>query len=268
MTAQRKDYSEYINQQFGELTILSISEPIKEKNSQRICVCKCSCGKEINTCLNNVLRGGSTSCGHTRQNDYSEYINKKFGELTILSISKPDKEKQFLRYCLCKCSCGKEMTTQFQGVLNGSVASCGHVRQNDYSEYVNKKFGELTILSISEPIEEKNYERICKCKCSCGKETTPYLRSLLTGDTKSCGHLIKERAIETYSEKLKLRNKRKEANVSNKSTGIKNISFHSRNRLYIVSITRKGINHSKYASSLEEAIKIKERILQDLGELD
>ena len=47
MGRKRKDYSEYINQQFGELTILSISEPIKEKKSQRYCTCKCSCGKAV-----------------------------------------------------------------------------------------------------------------------------------------------------------------------------------------------------------------------------
>ena len=137
--------------------------------------------------------------------------------------------------------------------------------RKDYSDYINKQFGELTILSISEPI---NHKRYCTCKCSCGKEIENRLDHVLSGRTKSCGHLSRERAIETRSEKLKLRNERKEANISNESTGIKNISFDRHRCCYRVKIIRNKIRYSEHAYSLTEAIKIKERILQELGELD
>lgn len=207
-----------------------------------------------------------------KHKDYLEYIGQQFGELTILSVSEPIKEKKYERHCRCKCSCGKEIETWFRSVLRGSTKSCGHVRsmrmRKDYSDYIGKQFGELTILSISEPGENKNPLRYCKCKCSCGKETRTQFHGVLNGNTKSCGHLSRERAIETHSEKLKLRNERKEANISNESTGIKNISFDRNRCCYRVKIIRNKIRYSEHAYSLSEAIKIKERILQDLGELD
>ena len=194
--------------------------------------------------------------------DYSDYINKQFGELTILSISKPINCQ---RYCTCKCSCGKETNTRLTRVLNGETKSCGHLKTKDYSECIGKQFGELTILSISEPI---NRERYCTCKCSCGKEINACLRPVLCGRTKSCGHFRDDQLRTPQSEFWKCRNERKEANKSNTSTGIKNISYCKRDHVYEVNIKRNKTTYKERTSSLSEAIKIKERILQDLGELD
>lgn len=262
------DYSDYIGRQFGELTILSISEPHKDLNSHRFCKCKCSCGKEIETSFKNVLAGLKKSCGHLHTKDYSDYIGKQFGELTILSISEPGENENRFRYCKCKCSCGKETNAQFQGVLNGNTKSCGHLNTKDYSEHIGKQFGELTILSISEPIKEKNFVRYCNCKCSCGKETRPQLHAVLNGNTKSCGHLSKELLTEMNEKRIKNLHARKEAYNSNTSTGIKNISFDKHGHAYVVKIVRNGVRHVKRTSSLENAIKLKEQILQELGELD
>ena len=72
----KKDYSEYIGKQFGELTILSISEPVTENNSQRICKCKCSCGKEVQTNFSSVLFGSTSSCGHLKVAKGSKSLQK------------------------------------------------------------------------------------------------------------------------------------------------------------------------------------------------
>ena len=203
--------------------------------------------------------------------DYSECINKQFNELTILSISESRNNSQFVRKCKCKCSCGKEIEADLNNVVRGRTKSCGHIRsraRKDYSEYINKQFGELTILSISEPIKEKNSARLCKCKCSCGKETQSYLHGVLCGSTKSCGHEHKERSPEVLKKHMQSLHKRKEANTSNKSTGIKNISFDEYGHSYVVQITRNKVRHVKRTSSLAKAIKLKEQILKELGELD
>ena len=263
----RKDYSEYIGKQFGELTILSISEPIKEKKYNRRCKCRCSCGNEETFWLQHVLRGDSTSCGHLHTKDYSEYVGKQFGELTILSISEPTKGK---RYCTCECSCGEKIYTGLHSVLYGDRTSCGHLHTKDYSECIGKQFGELTILSISEPIKlNKNYyKRFCHCECSCSKEINVQLHSVLNGNTKSCGHLRNECTPDGYLKRIEIRNQNKQANVSNQSTGVKNISYSKRDCIYLIQITRNGQRYYDSASSLSEAIRIKERILQELGELD
>ena len=201
--------------------------------------------------------------------DYSEYINQQFGELTILSISEPIKEKKYYRRCKCRCSCGNEGTFWLQHVLRGDSTSCGHLKTKDYSECVGKQFGELTILSISEPVRDKKMcYRLSKCRCSCGKEVECRLDHILSDRTKSCGHLLKERSEETREKRIKSLNTRKEAYISNISTGIKNISFYRHRHYYEVNILRNGVKYREKAYSLEEAIKIKERILQELGELD
>lgn len=133
--------------------------------------------------------------------------------------------------------------------------------RKDYSEYINKQFGELTILSISEPIKEMKSRRYCACKCSCGKEVEVQLRNVLAGQTASCGH-------NRVKNRVKSRDQNPNCNIDNKSTGIKNISFDKRRHYYIVTILRNGVKYREYTYSLTEAIKIKERILQDLGELD
>lgn len=137
----------------------------------------------------------------------------------------------------------------------------------DYSEHINKKFGELTILEISDPIKENNSQRICKCKCSCGKMMTATLMNVLNKQTRSCGHLRQTRMQEMFEVNRKLRNERREANDSNESTQIKNISFSHKKGEYRVDIMRNGERYYDYTDSLEEAIKIKERILRKLGEM-
>jgi hypothetical protein len=134
-------------------------------------------------------------------------------------------------------------------------------KRKDYSELINKQFGELTILSISEPVKEMKSQRYCACKCSCGKEIEVQLHHVLAGQTASCGH-------NRTKNRVKSRNQNPNCSTDNKSTGIKNISFHKHKKCYRVVIERNYVRHEEYASSLAEAIKIKERILQDLGELD
>ena len=137
----------------------------------------------------------------------------------------------------------------------------------DYSEHINKQFGELTILEISDPIKENNSQRICKCKCSCGKTMTATLMNILNKQTRSCGHLRQMRMQEMFEVNRKRRNERREANDSNESTQIKNISFSHKKGEYRVDIMRNGERYYDYTNSLEEAIKIKERILRKLGEM-
>lgn len=61
-----KDFDWVIGKQVGELTILSYTPPLKEIRHQRNCICQCSCGKQVETRLNRVLREGVRSCGHLR----------------------------------------------------------------------------------------------------------------------------------------------------------------------------------------------------------
>jgi len=77
-----KDFDWVIGKQVGELTILSYTPPLKELRHQRNCICLCSCGKQVETRLNRVLREEVRSCGHLRSlsgKDHSLNLDQKKG---------------------------------------------------------------------------------------------------------------------------------------------------------------------------------------------
>lgn len=137
--------------------------------------------------------------------------------------------------------------------------------KKDYSEYINKKFGELTILSISEPVTENNSQRICKCKCSCGKEVQVNFSSVLYGSTASCGHLRLAKGNETSRKQNKSMRANPNAYVTNQSTGVKYVHYYAKQNQYVVDITVGGARHRRYFHSLQEAIDEKARLLDELG---
>lgn len=252
------DYSNIIGKTFGQLTILSYTEPVKENRYRRMCHCRCACGKEVDKRLAFVLSGKTKSCGHLRsesaKKDYSDCIGKTFGDLTILSYSEPIKENGYRRTCLCKCVCGKEKEFLLQNVLQGISSSCGngHPRKNnrkDYSDILNKTFGELTILSYTEPSKDNFYHRLCNCKCSCGKEVSKRLDWVLEGRTTTCGHMNVQTDTAPFA--------------SNKTTGIRNISWSDKKQKYFVSIKRLGRYFRGSAKTLNDAIKLKEEKLAE-----
>lgn len=53
---------------------------------------------------------------------------------------------------------------------------------------VGKRFGRLVVLEET----RKNGKKYYKCRCDCGTEKEIYYRSLLTGDSNSCGCLRRE----------------------------------------------------------------------------
>lgn len=191
----KRDYSDFIGETFGELTILDVMKTRKNSKILWECECLCSCGKKVKKRLNGVMRGNTKSCGHLAfgpKKDYSKFIGKTFGELTILDITRVKEKSGFVWRCECQCSCGKKTNPRLTGVLYGVTKSCGHLvmsRKKDPSEYIGRTYGELTILNIIE--EEKNSKlfKKCECLCSCGKKTCHRLSNVLWGSTKSCGHL-------------------------------------------------------------------------------
>src|SRR5215475_14839377 len=54
--------------------------------------------------------------------------------------------------------------------------------------WVGKRFGRLTILSVSK--KKKGYRVLCRCKC--GKTTNKNFINVISGGTKSCGCLWTE----------------------------------------------------------------------------
>ena len=188
--APRKDYTRYIGQTFGELTILKIVDSKENSKLVRRCECRCSCGKITMPQVSVVINGYIKSCGHTRRMDYNQLIGQTFGELTILKIVDSRENSRLVRRCECRCSCGKITNPRVTTVTNGFIKSCGHARKKDYSHLIGQTFNELTILKVMNSKENSGTAQRCECRCSCGKITKPRITDVVNGSTRSCGHLV------------------------------------------------------------------------------
>lgn len=202
------DPTQYIGQTFGELTILNVTDSEEDSKVVRRCECLCSCGRKTNPRLHSVLYGNTKSCGHLARypkENFTRFIGEKFGELTIIGFVETRENSKLVRYFECVCSCGKKTTKQAEHVLQGKTKSCGHLQgirtKRDRASLIGKKFGELTIIDISEPITglNTNKNRISTCRCSCGKETKVLFYYVINGYVRSCGYCTKGVRKKDYS---------------------------------------------------------------------
>lgn len=114
----------------------------------------------------------------------------RFGHLKVIKEVKSTR-----RRFLCKCDCGNEKEIALICLTTGKTVTCGcrkwvKTREN-YDEYLNKKYGRLTIIEIIPRTEQYAFQMV-KCRCDCGNIKTVKLTYLKNGDTKSCGCLIRE----------------------------------------------------------------------------
>lgn len=118
---------------------------------------------------------------------FEDWTGKVFGFLTVQShLGTHPKNKA--RYWRCQCKCGNFVDASGALLKRGTVKSCGCARREnsrsvDMSLYLGKVFGELTVESIADKVYHYNV------RCSCGETRVVNKRGLLSGTTKSCGHL-------------------------------------------------------------------------------
>ena len=138
--------------------------------------------------------------------------------------------------------------------------------RKDYSSLIGQTFGELTILSIGDPLHDGSHSRDCYCRCSCGVELTRNFFHVKAGRVKSCGHLRSEKA-KVHAKEMGLRGAKKIRNVtakaqSNNQSGIRNVYWIESEGRYVVSIKRNGKMVRARSSTLEGAIAKKEELLK------
>ena len=137
-------------------------------------------------------------------------INKKYGKLTVLSVTRENK----ITYAVCRCDCGKEKRIRLASLKNGNSTSCGCSRRYDMT---GKRYGSLVVL---EPAGVKNRDAIWKCRCDCGNFAEVSTKKLISGNTKSCGCGSKnqaKKALEDMADGTRIGGLCRQKNRSNTS---------------------------------------------------
>jgi hypothetical protein len=92
---------------------------------------------------------------------------------------------------VCRCKCGKKVTTHRQSLLKGRIKSCGCRGRLKYEAAKldpGTRFGRLVVQKYI------TCQKV-RCKCDCGLNTTTSKNSLIKGHTKSCGCLRSPRGV-------------------------------------------------------------------------
>ena len=177
------------NQCFGQLKVLYRTEGPDSKRTYWLC--QCDCGNYT------IVQGGhlkdlhTTSCGCRQKTSRLEDITgKKFGRLTVLSYDRTEGKGH--TYWNCKCDCGVEKSIRKDGLISGSVVSCGCYNSENTSQLFTKDlqgkvFGKLKVLERKG--SNKHNSALWLCECECGTQKIIEGHNLLKGLTNSCGCL-------------------------------------------------------------------------------
>ena len=111
-----------------------------------------------------------------------------YGRLTVIELIGYNKHHKSI--WLCKCACGKDVTTSSNLLRRGHIKSCGCYWKQLFSKtktinIIGKRYGRLTVLQREGT--NRDGKAMWKCRCDCGKEVVVIGKNLRTGNSKSCG---------------------------------------------------------------------------------
>jgi hypothetical protein len=122
-------------------------------------------------------------------------VGQKLGFLTIIELPYGGltKEKAVVR-----CDCGKEKTVAIHNMLTQRTVSCGcfqkrRSRELHMSNLHGRRFGRLVALSPTKR-RARDGAIFWAVRCDCGAEKEVGSSNLTSGNTQSCGCLMREKA--------------------------------------------------------------------------
>ena len=179
---------------FGNWTV---KQKAGQDNSGHILwLCQCTCGKQRKITGSELRNSISKKCNHSV---FEDLTGKTFGEWKVIKFDK--KDKYYVRYWLCQCSCGTIKSVAEKYLKTGHSKSCGH---NNVVDLQGKVFGKLRVIKRVENNSRAEAQWLCQCEC--GSSAIVSGIRLRNGSTISCGCITSkgESKIKHYLDKLEV----------------------------------------------------------------
>lgn len=259
-----KDYTLLIGKKFGDREILDIVKKQRGKENRTFAICKCKCGSidEVNlsklragqrqrcrlcTSLNKNKSTGMKNISYDRARDTFNVVIERNGEKVFRRTRTLDEAVLTKKLLLEHFTKYGHFDTE---KLNDSYYtrkqrhSFNKPHGKDYSYLIGQIIGDHEIIHVNGSSDIEWRKRTVLLRDEYGHTKQIKLKSALTA--------LKRQATKPHSLKS--------------NTNIKNISYNKWTNRYYVGIIRNGVLKTGSSKDLEEAIKIKERILKEFEE--
>ena len=256
-----KDYSLLIGKKFGDREVLDITRKHNGKWNAAFAICKCKCGSidEVNL---SKLRAGQRQrcrlCTSANKNKSTGVKNISYDRArdTFNVVIERNGEKVFRRaHTLDEAILTKKLLLEHftkyghfdTEKLNDSYDtrkqrhSINKHSGKDYSYLIGQTIGDCEIIHVDDSFDIEWRKRTVLLRDAYGHTKQIKLKSALTA--------LKRQATKPHSLKS--------------NTNVRNISYNKWTNRYYVGIIRNGVLKTGSSKDLEEAIKIKERILKE-----
>lgn len=260
----RQNYELLIGKKFGDREILDIVKKQKGKENRTFAICKCKCGSvdEVNL---SKLRAGQRqrcqSCTSANKNKSTGVKNISYDRAhdTFNVVIERNCEKVVRRaHTLDEAILTKKLLlehfTKYGHFDTEKLNESYYTRKQrrafnkphgkDYSYLIGQRIGDCEIIHVDDSFGVEWRKRTVLLRDEYGHTKQIKLKSALTA--------LKRQATKTHSLKS--------------NTNIKNISYNKWLKRYQVYIIRNGVLKTGSSKDLEEAIKIKEKLLKEFEE--
>lgn len=269
-----KDYSHLVGEKFGDREILDITYKTYNHHGWKkaYAVCKCKCGSVDDVDISALIAGRHLQCSKCSKStrnlsthipnisydrshdDYIVTIERK-GQRVVKHTRALDEAilikelllKHFDKHGMFEIEKLNESYYTRKSKRKTKRKPC---KTKDYSYLLGQKIGKWEIVDVDSSSEEKWSQR------------TIQMRNR-HGDIK---HIKLKHALRSLKNHVNRENHVTHITRAQNSTGIENIYYRSNMNRYVVQLTRNGVTRTGSSKDLEEAIKIKERLLKEFEE--
>ena len=123
-----------------------------------------------------------------KKNKIPDLTGEKFDSWTVIELAK--KDKNYVKYWLCKCVCGTESLIRSHDLIKNKSKRCKKCKDKITSKKLCKDLTGMTIgkWKIIKRVGTTKYRRpIWLCICKCGKHGKIPSSNLITGLSQCCG---------------------------------------------------------------------------------